>query len=69
MGVSKEAALAACEEARDDNRRRYFSAAHWQCWGCMRFGGEPEKRCMHNDEDGTWDACPTVNRKLTQSAR
>jgi hypothetical protein len=59
----REAALAACERARAKNRRRYFSADHWQCWGCMRFGGEPEKRCMHTD-DGGWSGCPIANREL-----
>ena len=65
MDVSKEAAIAACEQVRAHNARRYWSGAHWQCWGCMKFGGEPEKRCMRS-EDG-WDACPHVNRWIERS--
>lgn len=59
MAISREAAIAACERVRARNGQRYFSAAHWQCWGCMKFGGEPEKRCMRSEEG--WDACPHVN--------
>ena len=67
MEVSREEAIAACEQVRTENQRRYLSAGHWQCWGCMKFGGEPEKRCMHT-EDGGWDACPQVNRVLSARA-
>ncbi len=65
MGLSKERAIAACDEVRAENRHRYLSAGHWQCWGCIRFGGEPEKRCMRS-EDG-WDACPQVNSRVAAS--
>lgn len=63
MDTSREAAIAACERVRASNARRLLSGAHWQCWGCIKFGGEPEKRCMHTDEGG-WDACPHVNKEL-----
>lgn len=63
MDVTREAAVAACERVRTANARRYLSGSHWQCWGCIKFGGEPEKRCMHTG-DGGWDACPHVNREL-----
>ena len=62
MDVTQEAALEACERVRAKNRRRYLSSGHWQCWGCMRFGGEPEKRCMKSA--GGWDGCVLVNREL-----
>ena len=62
MNVSRQGALEACEKARGENRRKYFSADHWQCWGRMRFGGEPEKRCMH--ANGGWGGCAIVNRML-----
>lgn len=64
MPVAREAALAACEQVRAHYRHRYLSGAHWQCWGCMRFGGEPDKRCMRTD-DG-WNGCPHVNRQLAR---
>ena len=65
MEITKEVALAACEDVRAENRRRYLSAGHWQCWGCIRFGGEPEKRCMRNAEG--WNGCALVNRRLGSS--
>lgn len=65
MALSKETALAMCEQVRRDNAKRYLSPGHWQCWGCMRFGGEPDKRCMRSP-DG-WDACPQINRKAADS--
>ena len=67
MDVSREAAIAACEQVRARNARHYLGPTHWQCWGCMRFGGEPEKRCMRSP-DG-WDACPHVNRQLQESTQ
>jgi hypothetical protein len=63
MDVSRDQAIAACEQVQEHHRKRYLSVAHWQCWGCVRFGGEPEKRCMHTDS-GAWDGCPHVNRML-----
>ena len=64
MDVSMEQAVAACEQVRSVNHRRFFSLSRWQCWGCMRFGGDdPARRCMHTDAGG-WDACPHVNRVL-----
>ena len=62
MDITREAAVAACDRVRAANAHRYFSAAHWQCWGCIRFGGEPEKRCMRSETG--WDACPWVDREL-----
>lgn len=62
MEISREVAIAACDEVRRRHARRYFSPSHWQCWGCIRFGGEPEKRCMRSP-DG-WDACPQVNKQV-----
>jgi hypothetical protein len=63
MEISREEAVAACDRVRRANARRYLSAAHWQCWGCMRYGGDdPEKRCMRSETG--WDACPWVNGEL-----
>jgi hypothetical protein len=65
MDVTREDALATCEQVRADNRRRYFGAAYWQCWGCMRFGGRPEKRCMHTGD--AWNGCKLINARLEDS--
>ena len=67
MALTRDEAVAACEQVRRQNRHRYLSGSHWQCWGCMRFGGEPEKRCMHTDNGG-WDACPHINRLLAKTS-
>ena len=61
MALTREQAIEACDAARAANERNVLSPGRWQCWGCMKWGGEPEKRCMHTDEGG-WDACPQVNR-------
>lgn len=63
MEISGDEAIAACEQVRAKNKRRYWSGAQWQCGGCMRFGGEPEKRCMRS-ADG-WDACPHLNKVIS----
>lgn len=65
--ITREAAVAACEQVRRANARRVFSAGHRQCWGCMRSGGEPEKRCMRSPD--RWDACPQVDREIAASDR
>jgi len=67
MRATKGQALDACEQVRVANRRKYLSPGHWQCWGCMRFGGEPEKRCMRT-EDG-WDGCALANHWLESAPR
>lgn len=64
--ISRDIAIAACERIRGENRRRYLSAAHWQCWGCMKFGGVPEKRCMRT-ADG-WNGCTLIDRYLVKHA-
>lgn len=64
--ISKETAIAVCEKVRAENRRRYLRAAHWQCWGCMKFGGVPEKRCMHTAEG--WNGCALIERFLARHA-
>jgi hypothetical protein len=54
---SKELALQMCAEIREENRDKWFSAARWQCWGCMTFtGGDPEKMCIGGEE-----GCNLVN--------
>ena len=67
MALTREDAVRLCDEVCEANARRYFSAAHWQCWGCRRFGGAPEKRCMRTDAGG-WDACEWVNKAAAREA-
>jgi hypothetical protein len=62
MQISRDEAIEACADVRAKNRRRYLSPVHWQCWGCMKYGGEPERRCMRTP-DG-WDACTWVNCRI-----
>lgn len=62
--ISRETAIAACERIRSENRSCYLSAAHWQCWGCMTFGGAPEKRCMRTTEG--WNGCALINKRLAE---
>jgi len=60
--ISKEVALRLCEEVRHENRRKWFSAARWQCWGCVTFtGGNPDKMCLRTKEG--YDGCALVNRR------
>ena len=47
--IPKQIALRLCAEIREMNRRKHFSVAAMQCWGCMRFSkGDPEKMCLSN---------------------
>jgi hypothetical protein len=44
-------AIALCDQVRAANRGRWWSAAWWQCWGCIRSTGGTEdayadKRCI-----------------------
>ena len=67
MEISRDDAIAACGAVRRAHAHRLWSPAHWQCWGCMRFGGEPEKRCMRSETG--WAACPQLNRWLERAGR
>lgn len=58
--LSQAEAEQLCAGVRAANRRRWFSAAYWQCWGCMCFtGGDPARRCMGSRLD--WRGCGLIN--------
>ncbi len=56
-----ERALELCDEAAAANRRRRWDPRTWQCWGCLRFSGEPAKRCFAGQPDNR--GCPFVNER------
>lgn len=35
--IPDEIARALCQQIRQENRRKWFSLARWQCWGCETF--------------------------------
>ena len=59
--LTQEEAEALCAEVRAANQGRWFTAARWQCWGCMRFTSEPAKRCMGSQPG--WRGCTLINRR------
>lgn len=60
--ITRETAIQLCAEERAENRRKWLSAAHWQCWGCVKFtGGDPDKMCMHSPQG--YNGCLLVNAR------
>lgn len=60
--ISKEVALQLCEEVRRENRNKWFSAARWQCWGCVTFTkGNSDKMCLKTPEG--YRGCALINRR------
>jgi len=50
-----EKAVALCKEYRDKHKVRLFS----QCWGCLKFSGEPNKMCFSNPPENR--GCKFIN--------
>ena len=45
--IPKDEALRICACIREENRRKWYSPARWQCWGCVKFTrGDPAKMCL-----------------------
>jgi hypothetical protein len=60
--ISREEALKLCEEVRQENRHKWFSAARWQCWGCVSFTrGDLDKMCLRTPAG--YNGCTLVNRR------
>ena len=60
--IPKEVALQLCTEIRAANRRRRFSLAAMQCWGCVMFSkGDPEKMCLNNKPGNR--GCKLINAR------
>ncbi len=64
--ISEQEAEQLCAAERAANQGHWFSAARWQCWGCMTFGGRQSlaKRCIGSQPG--WRGCALVNRRLTE---
>ncbi len=44
--IPLDVALKLCAGVREAHRNKLFSAARWQCWGCVKFSkGVREKMC------------------------
>ncbi|PKO22729.1 MAG: hypothetical protein CVU38_07820 [Chloroflexi bacterium HGW-Chloroflexi-1] len=44
--VPRDIALKLCADIRQEGRRKWFSVAAGQCWGCAKFSkGDPAKMC------------------------
>ena len=60
---TREAVMQACEAIRQEQRPKWWTAAHWQCWGCTTFTkGDLEKRCFASAPGNR--GCELVNRRL-----
>ena len=60
--IPKDVALQLCAEIRQNYQRRWYTAARWQCWGCMRFSkGDPAKMCVASRPDHR--GCNLVNAR------
>lgn len=64
--ISKDQALAICDQLRDTNRRKWFTYQSWWCWGCTTFtSGDVDKRCFANTPDNR--GCEQVNQHYDRS--
>lgn len=57
--ISLDEALRLCEAARSPGRLHWWTAARWQCWGCLRFSREPAGRCFSSKTGNV--GCGLVN--------
>ncbi|MHA2007683.1 MAG: hypothetical protein ACXABO_10505 [Promethearchaeota archaeon] len=61
--LPEDIALEICEEIREQNRKKRFSLAKTQCWGCMKYSnrkGDFKYRCIFSDENNR--GCQLVNK-------
>ncbi len=60
--MTLEEAKKICGQIREENKKKLFSFAKMQCWGCVRFtNGDEGKMCYASKPDGT--GCNLVNAK------
>lgn len=64
--VPFDEAMRLCEAARAPGRLHWWSAARWQCWGCLRFSKEPAARCFASRPGNS--GCALVNAERRRSA-
>ncbi len=61
--IQEDIALQICEEIREKNKKKKFSFAKGQCWGCMKYSnkkGDIKHRCIFVKEDNR--GCHLVNK-------
>ncbi|MFX1315396.1 MAG: hypothetical protein ACFE9T_05995 [Promethearchaeota archaeon] len=61
--IPEDIALRICEELREKNKKRKFSFAKGQCWGCLKYSnkkGDVKYRCIFSKEDNR--GCHLVNK-------
>lgn len=57
-----------CRQIREENKKKYFSFAKMQCWGCVRFShGDEDKMCYASKPDGA--GCNLVNTKAKKTEK
>jgi hypothetical protein len=61
--IPEDTALQICEDVRKLHRKKKFSLARAQCWGCMKYSnkkGDFKQRCIFSDENNR--GCQLVNK-------
>lgn len=59
--IRPETALALCAQVREKYRSKWYTAAHWQCWGCQTFSrGVVTQMCFASEPNRR--GCQLVNR-------
>jgi hypothetical protein len=60
-----EVGLELCREIREETRRKLFSFARWQCWGCLKASkGDATLICVGSRPDGR--GCNLVNARYAR---
>ena len=63
--VPEDIALENCELIRERNRKKKFSLAKGQCWGCIKYSnkkGNIKTRCLFSSENNDNRGCQLVNK-------
>ena len=67
--IPEDIALQICELIRERNRKKKFSLAKGQCWGCMKYSnkkGDIKTRCLFSSENTTPFHLPVPSRRLNR---
>ena len=68
QAIPQDVALRLCAEIRAAHHNRWFSAAHWQCWGCVTFTrGVPAKMCLSSRPGCR--GCSLINARYERMSR
>ncbi len=66
--IPQDIALKLCKEISTANRgRRWYTFNGLWCWGCVRFSGDPARRCFANRPD--YRGCAQVNARYDRLTR